>query len=47
MATTTFPFNDLPVELQREIFIVAAGVDHASALHLVLVARRVHSWWAS
>ena len=46
MTTTTFPFNDLPVELQREIFIVAAGVDHASALRLVLVARRVNSWWA-
>jgi len=46
MATTTFPFNDLPAELQREIFIVAAEVDHASALRLVLVARRVHSWWA-
>ncbi|KIM47127.1 hypothetical protein M413DRAFT_23391 [Hebeloma cylindrosporum] len=44
MATTTFPFNDLPVELQREIFIVAAAVDYASALRLVLVAKRVNSW---
>jgi len=43
MTTTTFPLNDLPVELQREIFILAA-VDYPSALRLVLVARRVNSW---
>ena len=39
-----FPFNELPLELQREIFLVAADVDTASALRLVLVARRVKEW---
>ncbi|PPQ84911.1 hypothetical protein CVT25_004579 [Psilocybe cyanescens] len=45
MSTTgLFPFNDLPVELQREIFLVAATVDPSSARQLVLVAKRVNSW---
>lgn len=39
-----FPLNDLPVELQREIFLVAANADTSSALRLVLVARRVKEW---
>ncbi|KAF8155573.1 hypothetical protein B0H34DRAFT_660129 [Crassisporium funariophilum] len=45
MSTTeSFPFNSLPLELQREIFVVAANKDPRNALKLVLVARRVHSW---
>ena len=40
-----FPFNDLPFELQREIFLVAAAnADTATTLRLVLVARRVKEW---
>lgn len=41
---TLFLFNDLPLELQRDIFLVAANTDTASALRLVLVARRVKEW---
>ncbi|KAF8903934.1 hypothetical protein CPB84DRAFT_1845603 [Gymnopilus junonius] len=40
----SFPFNELPIELQREIFVVAAKRNQGSALQLVLVAKRVHSW---
>lgn len=39
-----FPFNDLPVELQREVFVAAADLHPGSALRLVLVARKVYSW---
>ena len=39
-----FPFSDLPLELQREIFLVAANADTATALRLVLVALRVKEW---
>ena len=41
-----FPFNHLPFELQREIFLLAANADRATAtaLRLVLVARRVKEW---
>lgn len=39
-----FPFNDLPLELQRDIFLVAANADTPSALRLMLVARRVKEW---
>ncbi|PPQ72983.1 hypothetical protein CVT24_000296 [Panaeolus cyanescens] len=39
-----FPFNDLPLELQREIFVAAADLHPGSALRLVLVARKVYSW---
>ncbi|KAF8815113.1 hypothetical protein BYT27DRAFT_7249476 [Phlegmacium glaucopus] len=39
-----FLFNELPLELQREIFSVAANADMATALRLVLVARRVKEW---
>ncbi|KAF9482284.1 hypothetical protein BDN70DRAFT_991218 [Pholiota conissans] len=39
-----FPFNNLPVELQREIFVVAARSERGSALRLVLVARRIKQW---
>ncbi|KAJ3512713.1 hypothetical protein NLJ89_g3361 [Agrocybe chaxingu] len=45
MSTTiTFPFNDLPIELQREVFVVAANIDQRTALRLVLVARRFYRW---
>ncbi|PPQ65347.1 hypothetical protein CVT26_000062 [Gymnopilus dilepis] len=40
----SFPFDELPTELQREIFVVAAKRNRGSALQLVLVAKRVHSW---
>lgn len=40
-----FPLNDLPLELQREIFLFAANANTASALRLVLVAHRVKEWW--
>ncbi|KAF8191819.1 hypothetical protein BJ912DRAFT_1021995 [Pholiota molesta] len=39
-----FPFNKLPVELQREIFVVAAISERGSALRLVRVARRIRLW---
>ena len=42
--TTMFPFNNLPIELQREIFVVAARSEQGSALRLVLVARRIRLW---
>ncbi len=42
--TTMFPFNNLPIELQREIFVVAARSERGSALRLVLVARRIRLW---
>ncbi|KAJ7449043.1 hypothetical protein B0H11DRAFT_2247351 [Mycena galericulata] len=35
---------DLPVELEREIFEMAAKADVGTALRLALVARRVQSW---
>ncbi|KAJ7464979.1 hypothetical protein B0H11DRAFT_69018 [Mycena galericulata] len=35
---------DLPVELEREIFEMAANADVGTALRLALVARRVQSW---
>ena len=38
------PFNDLPFELQREIFIVAADADRGQSVRLALVARRFHFW---
>jgi len=41
---STFPFNDLPIELQREIFLVTAGVDKGCAIRLVHVARKVYTW---
>ncbi|KDR80355.1 hypothetical protein GALMADRAFT_62319 [Galerina marginata CBS 339.88] len=45
MSTTgSFPLNELPVELQREIFVVAAKVNQNSALQLARVAKRIHSW---
>jgi hypothetical protein len=46
MSTTEplFTFNDLPLELQREIFLVAANADTATSLRLVFVARRVKEW---
>lgn len=40
-----FPFNDLPFELQREIFLVAAEADRSHSIRLALVARRFHIWW--
>jgi hypothetical protein len=40
----SFPLDDLPLELQREIFLDAANADTASALRLVLVAHRVKEW---
>ncbi|KAF4618203.1 hypothetical protein D9613_011534 [Agrocybe pediades] len=43
-ATASFPFERLPVELQREIFVVAATSDPRDALQLVFVAKRVHEW---
>lgn len=42
--TIMFPFNNLPVELQREIFVVAATSERGSALRLVRVARRIRLW---
>ncbi|KAG7448798.1 uncharacterized protein BT62DRAFT_1074334 [Guyanagaster necrorhizus] len=39
-----FPIQDLPAELEREIFEVAARMRPNSALDLVLVARRVRAW---
>ena len=39
-----FPFDELPLELQREICLIAANADTASALRLVHVARRVKEW---
>lgn len=39
-----FPFNDLPVELQCEIFLLAANDDQGNAVRLVYVARRVRAW---
>lgn len=39
-----FPIQDLPVELEREIFETAARMRPPSALDLVLVARRVRDW---
>lgn len=41
---TNFPFNDLPSELQREIFFVAANADRSKAIRLALVARRFRVW---
>jgi hypothetical protein len=35
---------DLPVELEREIFELAASTDVGTALRLAIVARRVQSW---
>ncbi|KAJ7108787.1 hypothetical protein C8R44DRAFT_986709 [Mycena epipterygia] len=35
---------DLPVELEREIFEIAAKADVGTALRLALVARRVQAW---
>ncbi|KAJ7697640.1 hypothetical protein B0H17DRAFT_1051679 [Mycena rosella] len=35
---------DLPVELEREIFEIAATTDTGTALRLALVARRVQAW---
>ncbi|KAF7360118.1 hypothetical protein MVEN_00740200 [Mycena venus] len=35
---------DLPVELEREIFELAASTDVATALRLAIVARRVQAW---
>ncbi|KAF9051504.1 hypothetical protein BJ165DRAFT_893117 [Panaeolus papilionaceus] len=43
-SASQFPFNDLPVELQREVFVAAADLHPGSALRLVLVARKVYSW---
>ncbi|KAF9010230.1 hypothetical protein BDQ17DRAFT_1009664 [Cyathus striatus] len=40
----TFPLNDLPAELQREIFSMATSNQLSCALRLSLVARRVHEW---
>ncbi|TFK38029.1 hypothetical protein BDQ12DRAFT_723782 [Crucibulum laeve] len=40
----SFRLNDLPVELQREIFTTAALTDPSSALRLALVARHVNAW---
>ena len=39
-----FPFDELPVELQREIFLFAANDDHGKAIRLLLVARHIHAW---
>jgi hypothetical protein len=46
MSTTEplFPFNDLPLELQREVFLISANADTATALRLMFVARRVKEW---
>ncbi|KAF9528621.1 hypothetical protein CPB83DRAFT_304861 [Crepidotus variabilis] len=45
MATQNqFPLNELPIELQREVFILAAYRDRGSAIRLVHVARRFHHW---
>jgi len=35
---------DLPIELEREIFELAAHDDPRCAPRLMLVARRVHDW---
>lgn len=39
-----FPIQDLPTELEREIFETAARMRPGSALDLVLVARKVRTW---
>ncbi|KAK0459927.1 hypothetical protein IW261DRAFT_344087 [Armillaria novae-zelandiae] len=39
-----FPIQDLPTELEREIFETAAYMRPSSALDLVLVARKVRTW---
>ncbi len=39
-----FPFDELPVELQREIFLFAANDDRGKAIRLLLVARRIYAW---
>lgn len=35
---------DLPTELEREIFEMAANADIGTALRLAVVARRVQTW---
>ncbi|KAJ3535612.1 hypothetical protein NMY22_g6404 [Coprinellus aureogranulatus] len=40
----SFPFGELPQELQREIFVVAVQDNPKSAHDLVLVARRICDW---
>jgi len=39
-----FPFNEFPVELQREIFLFAANDGCGKAIRLLLVARQIHAW---
>ncbi len=39
-----FPIQELPTELEREIFETAAYMRPSSALDLVLVARKVRTW---
>jgi hypothetical protein len=41
---TEFPFTDLPFELQREIFLVAAEADRRQSVRLALVAHRFRIW---
>jgi hypothetical protein len=39
-----FRTSELPIELEREIFEIAASSYPKCIPRLVLVARRVHSW---
>ncbi|TFK68811.1 hypothetical protein BDN72DRAFT_897787 [Pluteus cervinus] len=39
-----FRINDLPIELQREIFYIAATADLQNATQIVRVARRICAW---
>lgn len=42
-----FRIQDLPPELEREIFEIAARADMGSALQLVLVAKKIHLWFVA
>jgi len=39
-----FPINDLPIELQQEIFTIAAKTDLGRATRIALVSQRVCAW---
>jgi len=40
-----FPLNDLPQELQREIYVAAVREHPPSALRIVRVAKKVYNWY--
>jgi len=40
-----FRFNDLPIELQREVFVHTFFLDPRSAFDLVLVSKRARTWY--